>query len=109
MSQPSRSTDIQPILDRLFGLSRLGIKLGLDHTIKLLECCGNPHKYFRSIHIAGTNGKGSTATFIASILQEAGYKVGLYTSPHLISFNERISINGRLIPNQDIASFFFKI
>lgn len=105
MSQPSHSTDIQPALNYLYGLQRLGIKLGLEHTERLLSACGNPHKNFRSIHIAGTNGKGSTAKFIASILQEAGYKTGLYTSPHLVAFNERISINGNGIHDEDIALF----
>lgn len=108
MSLLSHSTDIQSLLDYLYGLQRLGIKLGLDHTEKLLESCGNPQKKFRSIHISGTNGKGSTAKCIASILREAGYKTGLYTSPHLIDFNERISINGDLISNSDIASFILK-
>ena len=73
----------------LYGLQKFGIKLGL-HTIKrLLSSIGEPHKTFPSIHIAGTNGKGSTAALIASVLTEAGYKTGLYTSPHLLSFNER--------------------
>ncbi len=108
MSLPSTSPDIQSLLDYLYGLQRFGIKLGLDHTEKLLESCGNPHEKFRSIHISGTNGKGSTAKYIASILHEAGYKTGLYTSPHLIDFNERISINGDLISNEQIASFILE-
>ena len=63
-----------------------------------VEHLGNPHKTFRSIHIAGTNGKGSVSHMLASIFQEAGYKTGLYTSPHLIDFRERIQINGTYIP-----------
>lgn len=69
------------------------IKLGLDSTRALLAAVGNPHAHFPSIHIAGTNGKGSVATLIAAALGEAGLRVGLYTSPHLISFRERIRVN----------------
>ena len=74
----------------------------------IIEACGildNPHKKFKSIHIAGTNGKGSTAHIISSILQEAGYKVGLYTSPHLKDFRERIRINGKMISKKDVINF----
>lgn len=105
MSLPSHCTDINSTLDYLYGLQRFGIKLGLEHTERLLSACGNPHRNFRSIHIAGTNGKGSTTKFIASILQESGYKTGVYTSPHLIAFNERISINGDCIHDEDVAAF----
>jgi dihydrofolate synthase/folylpolyglutamate synthase len=87
----------------LYGLQKFGIKLGL-HTIKrLLSSIGDPHKTFPSIHIAGTNGKGSTAALIASVLTEAGYKTGLYTSPHLVSFNERIKIGNRTISKKDVV------
>ena len=87
----------------LYGLQKFGIKLGL-HTIKrLLSSIGDPHKKFPSIHIAGTNGKGSTAAFLASVLTEAGYTTGLYTSPHLLSFNERIRVGSRTIPNKDVV------
>lgn len=88
----------------LYGLERLGIKLGLEEVTKLLNILGNPHQKCKSIHIAGTTGKGSTAAFLAQILQEAGYTVGLYTSPHLIKFNERIKINGKGISDQDLIS-----
>lgn len=77
----------------------------LNNTIKLCERLGNPHYQFKSIHIAGTNGKGSTAHALASVLQEAGYKTGLYTSPHLKSFRERIKINGREIPENTVIKF----
>ena len=70
--------------------------LGLDTIRKLLELLGNPHIGLKYIHIAGTNGKGSTASYIATMLKEAGYKVGLFTSPYLERFNERISINGEI-------------
>jgi len=81
-------------LDYLFGLQKFGIKLGLDNITVLLKQLGNPHAGFRAIHIAGTNGKGSTAAFLASILRQAGYRVGLYTSPHLVDFTERIQVDG---------------
>ncbi len=83
------------MLNYLYSLERFGIKLGLEVMQKLMAVLDNPERAFKSIHIAGTNGKGSTAAFLASILQEAGYKTGLYTSPHLVRFNERIKINGR--------------
>ncbi len=70
--------------------------------------CGNPHHQLRTIHIAGTNGKGSTSSMLASILRSAGYRVGLYTSPHLIKFNERITINEQLISDDEIILFLDK-
>ena len=78
-------------------------KPGLERTLELLESIGNPHVNFRSIHIAGTNGKGSSSHSLASVLQEAGYKTGLYTSPHLLDFRERIRIDGKMIPEADVA------
>ncbi len=80
-------------------------KPGLDNTIALMEHLGNPHTKFRSIHVAGTNGKGSTSHLIAAVLQSAGYKVGLYTSPHLVDFRERIRINGQMIPKENVVQF----
>nr|WP_317192003.1 folylpolyglutamate synthase/dihydrofolate synthase family protein [Salegentibacter maritimus] len=80
-------------------------KKDLSRTIKLDEYLGNPHKNFKSVHIAGTNGKGSTSHMLASILQEAGYKVGLYTSPHLKDFRERIKVNGKFIPKKNVVGF----
>ncbi len=82
----------------LYGLQKFGIKFGLTSITRLLAALGNPHRRLRCVHIAGTNGKGSTAAFIASIAAAAGYKIGLYTSPHLIRFTERITIN-----NQEIS------
>lgn len=90
-------------VDYLYSLQRYGIKLGLSNTLSLLDILGNPHQKFKSIHIAGTNGKGSTASMIASILQESGLKVGLYTSPHLVSFTERIRINEVTISEERVA------
>ena len=80
-------------------------KSGLGNIVALCAALGNPEKKMRSIHVAGTNGKGSTSHILASILQEAGYKTGLFTSPHLKDFRERIRINGRMIPARRIARF----
>lgn len=85
----------------LQSLEKFGIHLGLERITYLLNKLGDPHLKFKSIHIAGTNGKGSTAAMIASILKEAGYKVGLYTSPHLLDYRERIKINGKDISEED--------
>ena len=84
-------------------------KPGLDNVLALMAQFGNPHTKFRSIHVAGTNGKGSTSHLIAAVLQAAGYKVGLYTSPHLVDFRERIRINGQPIPQQEVVDFVEKI
>ncbi|MCX5913814.1 MAG: hypothetical protein NTV04_18005, partial [Deltaproteobacteria bacterium] len=90
-------------LDYLFGLQRFGIKLGLENITTLLEILGNPHRAFPSLHIAGSNGKGSTAAFLESILRQSGLRTGLYTSPHLVDFSERIQINGKAIPSRRIG------
>ncbi len=81
-------------------LTDFGIKLGLDKIRNLVSKLGNPHKKYQSVLIAGTNGKGSVANFIANCLKEAGYKVGFYTSPHLVRVEERIQINGKPIPSK---------
>ena len=80
-------------------------KADLSNTIALCKQLDNPENKFKSVHVAGTNGKGSTSHFIASILQEAGFKVGLYTSPHLVDFRERIRINGEMISEQYVVDF----
>ena len=80
-------------------------KKDLSRTIKLAKHLGNPHQKFQSVHIAGTNGKGSTSHMLASVLQESGYKVGLYTSPHLKDFRERIKVNGKFIPKKNVVGF----
>lgn len=80
-------------------------KEGLSTTLKLDEHFNHPHKHFRTIHVAGTNGKGSCAHTIAAILQAAGYRVGLYTSPHLTDFRERIRMNGCMVPKQYVVDF----
>lgn len=96
--------DFRESLEFLYGLQRFGIKLGLDNTRTLLERAGTPQQHFLCVHVAGTNGKGSTSAFLATILQAAGLRVGLYTSPHLQSFCERIRINGRAISEGEIAT-----
>src|SRR6476620_9049503 len=80
-------------------------KKDLTNTILLSDYLGNPEKNLKCIHVAGTNGKGSTSHMLASILQEAGYKVGLYTSPHLKDFRERIKINGKEISESFVCDF----
>lgn len=99
------NSDFQRTLKELYNLQRLGIKTGLKHTERLLAACGNPHRGLKSIHVAGTNGKGSTCAIIFSILREVGLNVGLYTSPHLIRFNERIRVNGMPIADAAIVEF----
>ena len=80
-------------------------KADIQPTIDMMATLGNPERKFRSIHVAGTNGKGSVSHFLASILQEAGYQVGLYTSPHLVDFRERIRIGGEMIPQSAVVDF----
>ena len=80
-------------------------KPGLETMLSLMERFGNPHTKFPCIHVAGTNGKGSTSHLIAAVLQSAGYKVGLFTSPHLVDFRERIRINGQMIPEAEVVRF----
>ena len=80
-------------------------KADLNNTLDLCNHLGNPESKFRTIHIAGTNGKGSTAHMLASVFQEAGYRTGLYTSPHLKDFRERIKLNGQMMPEEDVVEF----
>lgn len=80
-------------------------KADLNNTLDLSEYLNHPEHSFKSIHVAGTNGKGSTSHMLASVLQEAGYKVGLYTSPHLKDFRERIKVNGKMISKRSVSSF----
>jgi dihydrofolate synthase/folylpolyglutamate synthase len=84
-------------LSYLYNLQKFGIKFGLSKTENLLKAFGNPHRRLHCLHIAGSNGKGSVAAMLASVYRQAGYRVGLFTSPHLIDFRERFQINGRLI------------
>ena len=92
--------------------SRIGAaayKADLDNTIGLCDSLGNPQTKFKSVHIAGTNGKGSVSHMLAAILQTAGYKTGLYTSPHLKDFRERIKVNGEMISEDFVVDFTEKI
>ncbi len=92
----------QQVTDYLYSLKLLGIKLGLESVKSLLESMGNPQNKFKSILVGGTVGKGSNVAMIASILKEAGHKVGIFTKPHLSSFTERIVINNERIPEEDV-------
>ncbi len=87
----------------LDGLESLGIALGLDRVKGFLHAIGNPEATFKIVHVAGTNGKGSTAAILASILRAAGFKTGLYTSPHLVRLSERIQVNGEQISDRELA------
>jgi len=93
----------QASLDFLYSLEKFGMIFGLTQVKKILEAIGSPDTSIPSIHIGGTNGKGSTAAMMASILQKEGYRVGLYTSPHLIRFTERIKVNGKEIEEVDVV------
>jgi dihydrofolate synthase/folylpolyglutamate synthase len=93
----------QETIRYLYSLQQQGIKFGLTNSFLLMSCMGDPHRRFRSIHVAGTNGKGSTAAFLESMLRAAGYRVGLYTSPHLVSFTERIRVNGAPISEDRVV------
>lgn len=93
----------------IYSLEKYGIRLGLERIKTLLKYLGNPQDKLNIIHVAGTNGKGSTAAITASILIKAGYEVGLYTSPHLVRFNERIRIDGREIPDKNIAELVERV
>lgn len=102
----------QEALDYLFAqlpmFSRVGAaayKPGLERVTELATHFGNPHKHWRSVHVAGTNGKGSTSHIIAATLQSQGYRVGLYTSPHLVDFRERMRVNGEMIPEEKVVEF----
>jgi dihydrofolate synthase/folylpolyglutamate synthase len=109
-------TDYQKTLTYLYQnlpiFQRVGssaYKADLTNTLALCAVLGNPHKKFKSIHVAGTNGKGSTSHMLASVLQSAGYKTGLYTSPHLKDFTERIKINGQEITHSHVIDFVNRI
>jgi len=99
---------LEYLYNRLPAYHRIGkaaYKNNLDNTLALDEYFNHPHRAYRTIHIAGTNGKGSVSHLIASVLQEAGYKTGLFTSPHLKDFRERIRVNGRMIPKRAVIDF----
>ncbi|MBI5215815.1 MAG: bifunctional folylpolyglutamate synthase/dihydrofolate synthase [Ignavibacteriae bacterium] len=109
--KPETTNSTTPILrysnplEFLYSLQQFGIKLGLRNIQLLCEFLGNPERKFPSVHIAGTNGKGSTSAMLAAILTASGYRTGLYTSPHLVEFNERIRIDGKKISDEQIADY----
>lgn len=92
----------QETLDWLFGLEARGIKFGLKNITELMHRMGDPQESYRMIHVGGTNGKGSVCALTSSALMEAGYSVGMYTSPHIVDFGERIQIDGVLLPEQEM-------
>ncbi len=96
-------------LEEMFALGRFGIKLELDTIAGILKRLGSPEKRFKAIHIAGTNGKGSIASYLASILNHSGIQTGLYTSPHLIRFNERFVVNGTMVSDKEIVEAYLAV
>jgi len=102
-------TDYKKTTQYLFALERRGIKYNLNNIKKLLKFLGNPEKNFKSIHIAGTNGKGSVSSILNSILIEKGFKTGLYTSPHILDFRERMIVNGEMISKKFVIDFTNRI
>src|SRR6056297_1668008 len=102
------SNQLTQKLEKLFSLRTRGIKPGLGRITRLLDHIDHPENNYPIIHVAGTNGKGSTCRIMQSILTAAGYRTGLYTSPHLLRFNERIKIDDKEIPNRDLLLLFEK-
>ncbi len=105
----SHDPDRQDAMKRFFARTAHGIKPGLEVTQAVLEPFGHPQKSFLSIHVAGTNGKGSVCAMIESVLRAAGLKTGLYTSPHLVNFNERIRVSGHCISDSDLAALMDEV
>jgi dihydrofolate synthase/folylpolyglutamate synthase len=105
-SNTKRNAEYEKCLSEMFALRRFGIILGLETIKRIMESIGNPQERFASVHIAGTNGKGSIASFLAAVLRASGYHVGLYTSPHLVRFNERIKVDDKEISNQDVLESY---
>lgn len=102
-------TEYEDAIRYLYGLERFGVKLGLSNITELLDHLDNPHRKLRSVHIAGTNGKGSVCAFLDSVLRSAGYSTGMFTSPHLVTFRERIRVNGKNIPKKDVINLIRKV
>jgi len=96
-------------LKYIYSLEKFGIRLGLDNVTKLLELLGNPHNSYKTIHVGGTNGKGSVVAMCSSVLIEAGYRVGMYISPYLVNFGERIQVNGKYISRKELVDYFVKV
>ncbi|HEX7050229.1 MAG TPA: hypothetical protein VF188_08525, partial [Longimicrobiales bacterium] len=100
MSLPTYAELVQELFPRLTG----GIRWGTDRTRRLLATVGDPHQRYRTLHVGGTNGKGSVAAMLASVLRESGRNVALYTSPHLCTFRERMQVNGRPLAEEAITA-----
>ncbi|MBR4722491.1 MAG: bifunctional folylpolyglutamate synthase/dihydrofolate synthase, partial [Muribaculaceae bacterium] len=99
---------IEYLTGRLASFSKLGkeaYKPGLERTVALSDAFGSPHSRLKVIHVGGTNGKGTVACSLAAVLQSAGYRVGLFTSPHLVDFRERIRVDGEMIPKEKVVDF----
>jgi len=102
--------EYEEVVEYIFNLRRFGkMKLGLERIGELVKGLDNPHKKYKIIHVGGSNGKGSTVAMIDSILRSAGYKVGKFTSPHLSRFTERITVNGKEIPEKEVIRLFCEI
>ncbi len=89
----------------IFSREYFGMKLGLENMREFLSSISSPQGCFPTVHIGGTNGKGSTSAMLAAVCRAAGYKTGLYTSPHLVDFRERVTVDGTLIPRSSVISF----
>ncbi len=110
MAEKTRVPDsYSQTIDYLFGLQRMGIKLGLENISRVLRAMGNPQEGLKAVHVGGSNGKGSTAAHLESFYLQTGLKVGLYTSPHFLSFTERIRINRREITQQEVVDWTRRI
>lgn len=102
-------SDYERCLEAMYKLGRFGIILGLDTMRGILGNLGNPEKKFTVIHVAGTNGKGSVASYLARILTLSGYRTGLYTSPHLSRFNERIAVDGEMVTDEEVVASYNRV
>ena len=104
--KPTSPDSLTASLERLYALRTFGIKPGLEAELALLEGLKNPQHAFAALHVAGTNGKGSVCAMLEAVLRQTGLKIGLYTSPHLVRFNERIRVDGRNIEDEELAALF---
>src|SRR5262245_26557701 len=109
MTMPATDPTYRRAVEFLYGLRWFGAKFGLENTLKLAALAGNPHERLRFIHVAGTNGKGSTCAMLESVYRAAGLRVGLFTSPHLSSFRERIQVNRQLISEVDVVRLVIEL
>src|SRR3989338_1484718 len=101
--------DYKQALEELYSIKEWKFRLGLKNMKMLLKKLNNPERKLKCIHVAGTNGKGSVCAMISSVLTDAGYKVGMYTSPHLKKFNERIRINNNFISDKEVAEYYLRV